>query len=643
MEAIETYIVTSEIDNGGLLLLDENTKYNVTDSTIVNNKNYLAINDLVDLKGSRPTGIEDYITLDGKKSVDEGRLTINGYIIIIKEGKIISTSKTKNIKIDSITLNYLNQTMEKGSTFTLKAIFAPVDASNQSVTYKSSDESIVTVDEKGIVKAVGKGIAKIIVTSKEYKNKKAECSIEVILPVERLVLDKETAEILIGEKIQLSANYLSSNPINGALEWTSSDNSIAYVDSNGLVTGISAGETIITAKTIGGIKATSKITVKTVEAESIELNKTSENMEIGDTLTLIPTILPVNATNKTVIWTSSDPSVATVENGVITAIDVGSAIITAETIEGIKASTKITVKTVEAESIELNKTSENMKIGDTLTLIPTILPANTTNKTVIWTSSDPSVATVENGVITAIGVGSAIITAETSNGKMAAVIITIKGYLADAVKKGDYVAYDAGKWPSSTNLPSSTCSKTNKTSNSTCFGGYTEGKNRGESVAKCYSGNVTLKGWRVLTVNKTSKVVTLVHAGHPECFYHKTGGYQSQSLAAFSDRALKIYLNSDYATGAHIMNSGEAKAITGSTANTTNDLRTIGDKYYLATKYGSYCLTAINSNGGGFINEQNMVEGIRPVIVLKACLKTSGKGTDYVGQSGAWILDNSEC
>ena len=150
---------------------------------------------------------------------------------------------------------------------------------------------------------------------------------------------------------------------------------------------------------------------------SIELNNPTAGLKVGETLTLSATILPETATDKTVTWTSSNPSVATVSNGVVTTVTVGTTTITAETTDGsgLKATCTVTVKR-DVTSITISPTSESIYIGDNVTLTATVNPSDATNKELTWTSSNPSAATVDNGVVTGVGTGTTTITATAKDG-----------------------------------------------------------------------------------------------------------------------------------------------------------------------------------------------------------------------------------
>ncbi|MDR0420045.1 MAG: Ig-like domain-containing protein [Prevotellaceae bacterium] len=164
-----------------------------------------------------------------------------------------------------------------------------------------------------------------------------------------------------------------------------------------------------------------------VQVSGITLNKTELTLAIGSSETLTATVNPDNAADKTVTWTSSATGVATVENGVITAVAVGSATITATSANGKTARCEVTVEVavVEVESITLEPAPLNLYVGDSETLTATVNPDNATDKTITWQSSDTEVATVTDGVVPAIAAGTATITATSANGKTATCDINV--------------------------------------------------------------------------------------------------------------------------------------------------------------------------------------------------------------------------
>ena len=182
---------------------------------------------------------------------------------------------------------------------------------------------------------------------------------------------------------------------------------------------------------------------------SIALNQTTATLEVTETITLIATILPENATDKSVEWSSSDETVAVVdENGVVTAISIGEAVITATTADGsnLSASCKVTVVPTLAVSIELDQTEASVEEKSDLQLTATILPEHTTNKEVAWSSSDKWVASVDNtGLVTMYSAGEVIITATTTDGTNLSATCHINVYSGiDGVEGDDVIVATVG-------------------------------------------------------------------------------------------------------------------------------------------------------------------------------------------------------
>ena len=163
-----------------------------------------------------------------------------------------------------------------------------------------------------------------------------------------------------------------------------------------------------------------------IEVSSVSLNTATIEMVEGETFSLVATVLPKDAEYDGVTWASSNTSVASVNSGTVTALKEGTSTITASA--GGKSSTcsvRVSAKVIPVTSITLDKTSLSMQVGDTKTLTATVSPANATDKTVAWSSSDVSVATVADGKITAKQSGTATITAKSGNCTAKCVVIVI--------------------------------------------------------------------------------------------------------------------------------------------------------------------------------------------------------------------------
>ena len=178
-----------------------------------------------------------------------------------------------------------------------------------------------------------------------------------------------------------------------------------------------------------------------VPVTGVSLDEDSLNLEVGDSETLTATISPNNATNTNVTWSTSNGGVATVNNGVVTAVAAGNATITVTTEDGSFTDTCSVTVTQPVTSVSLNTNSLELEVGGTSQLNATVLPNNASNKNVTWESSNTNVATVSNtGLVTAVATGNATITVTTvSGGKTATCTVTVTE--SSGVKPGDAVLY----------------------------------------------------------------------------------------------------------------------------------------------------------------------------------------------------------
>ena len=364
------------------------------------------------------------------------------------DGSNLSASCTVTVQVNasSIALNMSSAEMTEGGVLQLVATVLPTNATNKTVTWESSNTSVATVNSNGLVTAHLPGTATITATTTDGTNLSATCSLLVkqnIIYATSVSLNKSSATLTEGNTLQLTATVLPTNATDRTVTWKSSNTSVATVNSNGLVTAIIPGTATITATTNDGtnLSATCAVTVKqnVILATSISLNKSSATLTEGENLQLTATVLPNNATDRTVTWKSSNTSVASVNtNGLVTANSPGVVTITATTNDGtnLSATCSLIVKqaTVLATSITLDKTNVELPKDETLQLTATVLPSNTTNKTVNWTTSNSTVATVtSNGLVTAVAPGIATITATTTDGTNlhASCKVTVVGDLSD--------------------------------------------------------------------------------------------------------------------------------------------------------------------------------------------------------------------
>ena len=251
----------------------------------------------------------------------------------------------------------------------------------------------------------------------------------VVVPVTGVTLNKTTLALAVGASEALTATVAPSSATNKAVNWSTSNASVATV-SNGTVTAIAAGTATITATTQDGNRtATCAVTVAPVAVTGVSLNKTATTIAVGGTEALVATVAPSNAGNKGVTWTTSNAAIATVNNGTVTGVAAGTATITATTQDGNK--TAACIVTVNAASVPvtgvtLDKTSTSIAVGGHEQLVPMIQPSDATNQKVTWQTSNSGVATVSDGLVAGVAAGTATITVKTDDGnKIATCVVTV--------------------------------------------------------------------------------------------------------------------------------------------------------------------------------------------------------------------------
>ena len=265
----------------------------------------------------------------------------------------------------------------------------------------------------------------------------SSCKKTIVVPesvsVSGVTLNSESLQLTVGESRVLTATVSPYNASNKKVLWSTSNASVAEVSSDGVVTALETGSSTIKVTTDDGAKtAECKLTVKAkaVCVTSVKLNSSTLTLTEGNIEKLTATVYPDDATNKNVTWTSSNTSVATVSEGTVKALKTGTATIKVTTTDGGKtAECKVTVnaKVVSVKSVKLNKSALTLTEGDIEKLTATVYPDDATNRNVTWTSSNPSVATVNNGTVNALSAGTTTIKVITADGaKTAACQVTVK-------------------------------------------------------------------------------------------------------------------------------------------------------------------------------------------------------------------------
>lgn len=336
---------------------------------------------------------------------------------------------------------YMTKAFDRYSATVESASFSE-DVLTFALEYEGSGIEFVTVEVEGDVhknlyRYEGAPIEEVTVNTQGDKNVSCKVSLngevsyfeylateEKVIPVESITLNKSLLELKVGQSEQLSASILPENATQKLVSWSSVGDA-ASVDSKGVVTALKPGEaTIIASTPKGEVEATCQVVVKEdtklVPVTSITLDKESLELSTGDRYSLKATVLPKNASDKSIVWKSDNEEVATVKQGVINALKAGSANITATTVDGnFSASCALTViqKIVPVTGVSLPEEELSLAVGETKQLSATVLPLDATNQNVSWEVKDETVVSVdENGLLTALKAGETIVLVKTEEG-----------------------------------------------------------------------------------------------------------------------------------------------------------------------------------------------------------------------------------
>lgn len=340
-----------------------------------------------------------------------------------KDGGFTATCKvTVKRHVSGVSLNKTSLNMYVGETESLTANVAPADASDKNVSWSSGNSAVASVSNDGKVTANKPGTAVIKVVTNDL-SKEATCTVTVKRHVESVELSQKEMRLYLGENKSLTATVLPSDASDKNVTWSSSDPNVATVSTTGNVVSKSVGTTVITVKTAdGGYQAECKVTVlePVVYATSLILAPQTLSMNIDESSSLTLQMLPANA-NEALVWESDNESVAKVVNGDVTAVGVGVAKIK---VKGKNVtSNEVTVTVIDkfaVTGVKLNEPEKSLQVGDSFILTATVLPEDARDKTVTWSSDKESVATVKDGVVTAVSPGTAIIKVTAGAGAFSA-------------------------------------------------------------------------------------------------------------------------------------------------------------------------------------------------------------------------------
>lgn len=291
--------------------------------------------------------------------------------------------------------------LEKGETQQLNIEYGTDDkaeqekiaeaASKLNLTWTSSDEEVATVDETGLVTAVGAGEADVTVSVADA-NISSTTHVKVVITPTGVEASDSIELVTNGENSKaLGAKMTPEDATEVKLAYESSDENVATVDENGVVTAVADGECVITTYVIADIPATAE----SAEAKPVVDEVAASEAEVADSAADSET--PDDAV-------ASEPEDTTDTDSSFGVVP-----------DGLSAETKVTV-TTKVEQITLNKTEGTLTVGNSVTVTATVTPDNATNATVNWTSSDEKVATVDsNGKVTAVAAGNATIKATSES------------------------------------------------------------------------------------------------------------------------------------------------------------------------------------------------------------------------------------
>lgn len=320
--------------------------------------------------------------------------------------------------VTSVVLNTTDITVRKGQVFWLNATCLPENADNKIVAWESRDKDVCTVESDGKVTATGAGTTSIICTNVDT-GLTAYCIVTVTQPVTGITLNSDYQELWVGAKYAIIPSIEPIDAENKNVTYFSSDTSVATVDEYGVVTALKGGNCIIEVTTEEcHLTAACTIVVKEY-VSSITLSETDKFMNVGATGRLIAKVGTDTATNKNIVWSSSDNSICSVDaEGNLSANSVGNVVITATAADGSGVTASCIVKVVNpVTGIEIVPSTVRLLVGDSQKVTANVYPENATIKDVVWTSANESIATVdEDGEIFAIGTGKVKITATSQDG-----------------------------------------------------------------------------------------------------------------------------------------------------------------------------------------------------------------------------------
>ena len=257
------------------------------------------------------------------------------YRAFMREKEVESFGETKEFitlaptKVSSISLNKKTLELAEGETEPLIATITPSNSDDKSLVWSSSDEKVATVSQTGIVTAISKGSATIEVRAIDGSEKYATCSVTVVKLVSSITINKSFLVLPLAKKETLTATIIPSDASNTEIVWDSSNPEIASVSSEGEVYGKKTGKVTISAKALDASRVTGVCEVEVVRlVKDISLDELYFDLSEGEHRTLVATVTPANASDKSLTWSTDNPSVVSIDqNGQVKGLARGKALI----------------------------------------------------------------------------------------------------------------------------------------------------------------------------------------------------------------------------------------------------------------------------------------------------------------------------
>lgn len=346
---------------------------------------------------------------DGKEV--KGTLLISALTVLGTGGDVIRGKIRKGVTVYFGASDVKEISIFEKQTASLDVKIMPTLATNGAVTYRSSNNNVATIDSNGKVTGIHAGTAVITVTSVANAKYSAKCRVTVkpYIPVTGIRITPPEIAVDDGTTGAFQVEVLPANASIREYSWKIADDAVLQMDSQGKYHALKPGQTTATVMTKeGGFTDSCQVTVRPVAVKGISMQK-EMSIDVGEIASPLCRILPANATNKGIRWSSSDTSVVSVDKqGRITGLRTGKAKIQAKTEDGgFLAYCDVTVE-IYVEDINLDETILNLTLGKSRQMKPAITPQNPTKKKLIWMSKNKSIVSVtQKGKVKALRTGTA--------------------------------------------------------------------------------------------------------------------------------------------------------------------------------------------------------------------------------------------